>query len=181
MCLYGPWRKLKQFSTCCDICVARGEISGHWGSTLCQQQWHKMSTSSGDVVAPRAVSPNQSTTIDIPRMRECCQESRLASPASFRIWGKGGMRLQERTWSKAQRGSRWKHRGNVATWFLPLFLMRALLFLYQPPSSFYSFLFLLPCVPTSPVPSHSSLSRVGCSSPVTAWTKGIEVYRGWKS
>lgn len=39
-----------------------------------------MSTSSGDVVAPRAISPNQSTTIDIPRMRECCQESRLAPP-----------------------------------------------------------------------------------------------------
>lgn len=33
-----------------------------------------------------------------------------------------GMRMQERTGSKAQRGSRWKHRGNLATWPLTLSL-----------------------------------------------------------
>lgn len=64
-------------------------IGGQWDSDMCLQQWHKMSTSSGRVVDPPHPHPNQSTTIDTPRMRECCQEPRLAPRTSPRIWGKG--------------------------------------------------------------------------------------------
>jgi hypothetical protein len=127
---------------------------------------------------PEPSPPNQSTTIDIPRMRECCQKSRLAPATSPRVEVRG-MRQHERTGSKAQEGqplkASWEPR-NLGSASLS---RPNTLFLHRPPCSFYSFQSAHPHIPCS-----FSLilvtSRVSLPS-VTAPTKGIGVYQGWKS
>jgi hypothetical protein len=128
-------------------------IGGHRGSVVCLQQWHKMSTSSGRVVAAPP-PPNQSTTIDIPRMHECCQESRLAPRSSPRIWGKGG-RERKRTGGTDVESI----VGNVQPGPCLCYSSR-----HSSSCTNHHALFILAVLSSvcPPVPPHSSLSPAGC-------------------